>query len=111
MHTGINLDEALRRNVCLDDMTKKIAVHAVRTATDMTYRDVMLLRDAMGANKILRNGRDEKIGIRAVRMHWHRQHWHQIKAVYVGHMGKDFVDKWKNRKGLFGNLILSMASV
>ena len=110
MRTSMQLDEALRRNTRLDDMTKKIAVHAVRTATNLTYRDVMLLRDAMG-NKLLRSRKDEKIGIRVCRMHWHRQHWRQIKAAYVGHSGKEFIDIWKRGNGLFKDLILSMASV
>ena len=55
MRNNKQLDEVIRRNVRLDDMTKKIAVHAVRTATNITYRDVLLLRDAMGANKFLGN--------------------------------------------------------
>src|SRR5215471_7799852 len=55
MHEGRNLDEAVRRNVSLNQMTRNIAVHALRTATDLTYRDCMLLRDAMGANSFMGN--------------------------------------------------------
>ena len=111
MREGMNLDEALRRNVCLNQMTRNIAVHAVRTATDLTYRDCMLLRDAMGANSFLGNGKDEKIGIRVCRMHWHKQHWRQIKAVYVGHMGQELIEKCKKgKKGLFRDLVVSMAA-
>ena len=102
LQAGMQLDEALRRNMCLSEMTRKIAVHAVRTATDLTYRDVMLLRDAKDMN--------EKLGIRVCRMHWHKQHWKQIKAVHVGHTGKEFSAKWKGKKGLFGDLIVSMAA-
>lgn len=102
MRTGMDLDEALRRSLCLSEMTRKIAVHAVRTATDLTYRDVMLLRDAKNMN--------EKLGIRVCRMHWHKQHWKQIKAVHVGHGGKEFSAKWKGKNSLFGDLIVSMAA-
>lgn len=110
MREGMNLDEALRRNVTLSQMTRNIAVHAVRTATDLTYRDCMLLRDAMGANKLMGNKNEEKLGIRVCRMHWHRQHWKQIKAVYMGHMGQEFIDKCKKgKKGLFRDLVVSMA--
>jgi hypothetical protein len=109
MRTNRNLDEALRRNVSLKHITKNIAVHAVRTATDLTYRDCMLLRDAMGASG---NGKDEKIGIRVCRMHWHKQHWKQIKAVYMGHMGQEFIEKCKKgRKGIFRDLVVSMAAL
>ena len=111
MREGKSLDEALRRNVSLSQMARNIAVHAVRTATDLTYRDCMLLRDAMGANSFLGNGKDEKIGIRVCRMHWHKQHWKQIKAVYVGHMGHEFIEKCKKgKKGLFRDLVVSMAA-
>ena len=110
MREGMNLDEALRRNVTLSQMARNIAVHAVRTATDLTYRDCMLLRDAMGANKLMGNRSDEKLGIRVCRMHWHRQHWRQIKAVYMGHMGQEFIDKCKKgKKGIFRDLVVSMA--
>jgi hypothetical protein len=107
MNTGMHLDEAIRRHTTMAKMTSKIAVHAVRTASDMIYRDVMLLRDSM----IVSSGKDEKIAIRVCRMHWHKLHWKQIKAVYVGHCGKDFVDKFsKGKKCLFRDLIISMAS-
>ena len=45
--TGSKLDEKILESK-LDDMTKKIAVHAVRTAQDLTYRDLMLLNDVIG---------------------------------------------------------------
>jgi len=105
LQEGVHLDEAIRRNMCFSEMTRKIAVHAVRTATDLTYRDVMLLRDASGKNSM-----NEKLGIRVCRMHWHKQHWKQIKAVHVG-LGKDFSAKWKGKKGLFSDIIVSMAAV
>ena len=111
MRERMNLDEAVRRNVSLNQMTRNIAVHALRTATDLTYRDCMLLRDAMGANSFMGNTKDEKLGIRICRMHWHRQHWKQIKAVYMGHMGQKFIDKCKKgKKGLFRDIVVSMAA-
>jgi hypothetical protein len=104
MQEGMQLDEALQRNVGLSEMTRKIAVHAVRTAIDLTYRDVMLLCDASRKNSM-----NEKLGIRVCRMHWYKQHWKQIKNVYAGDAEKEFSAKWKGKKGLFSNLIVSMA--
>ena len=111
MESGLKLDEAIRRNMSIPSMTRKIVLHAVRSATDLPYRDVMLLRDAMVANNLIGNVVKEKLGIRVCRMHWHRRHWQNVKAVYVGHKGEEFVDKWKNKKGIFRDLIMSMASI
>ena len=112
MREGKNLDEAIRRNVCFSDIVKKITVHAVRTAIDLSYRDCMLLRDAMGANSHLGTQKDEKLGIRVCRMHWHKQHWTQIKALYVGHMGHEFIEKCKKGKqGMFRDLMVQMALI
>jgi hypothetical protein len=110
LREGRNLDEAFRRDVRLTQMTRNIAIHAVRTALDITYRDCMLLRDAMGANSCLGNGNNEKLGIRICRMHWYKQHWRQIKALYVGHMGQELIEKCKRKKGLFRDLMVSMAA-
>ena len=112
MREGTHLDEALRRSTTLSEMVRKITIHAVRTATDLTYRDSLLLRDAMGANSFMGNGKDEKIGIRVCRMHWHKQHWKQIKAAYVGHRGHEFIDDCKKRtRGIFLDLLVSMDSI
>jgi hypothetical protein len=105
------LDEDLRRNVSMPKMMRKIAVHAVRSATDPTYRDVMALRDAMGAESLVGNGSSEKLAIRICRLHWYKQHWKQVKAGYVGHMGKNLVDKVNGQRGLLRDLLVAMCLV
>jgi hypothetical protein len=105
------LDEELRRAVALPKMMRKIAVHAVRSATDPTYRDVMALRDAMGAESLVGNGSSEKLAIRICRLHWYRQHWKQVKAGYMGHMGKELVDKVNGQRGLLRDLLVAMCLV
>jgi hypothetical protein len=111
MNTNSQLDEAIRKNAILSKMTKKIAVHAVRTATNMTYRDVMLLRDAMGEDTILGGSKNEKLGIRVCRMHWFKQHWLQIKAEFLGLVGKQLMDKMNSKEGMFRDLMICMAMV
>ena len=105
------LDEALRRNVSMDKMIRKIAVHAVRSATDPTYRDVMALRDAMGSEDLFGNGNEEKLAIRICRLHWYKQHWMQVKAGYMGHMGKQVLDKVNGQRGLLRDLLVAMCLV
>jgi len=102
--TGKKLDETIRKSY-LDDMTKKIAVHAVRTAVDLTYRDVMSLKDV-----ISKAGREEDLAIRVVRAHWYAVHWGQIQAAWMGINEQTFKDKvMKLPKGLFRDLITAMA--
>ena len=105
------LDEDIRRCAAMSRMMRKIAVHAVRSATDPTYRDVMALKDAMGANSMVGNGSNEKLAIRIVRLHWYKQHWMQVKAAYVGHNGKALVDKVNGQKGLLRHLLVTMCLV
>lgn len=111
MQTNKYLDEGIRRNTQLKKMTRKIAVHAVRTATDMTYRDAQLLYDAQSNNGIVGAGNDVLLGVRVCRFHWHTQHWQQIKAAYCGLKGREFVDKIRSSKsGLFRDLVVSMVN-
>jgi len=101
--TGNKLDETIRKS-SLDDMTKKIAVHAVRTAWDLTYRDIMSLKDV-----ISKSGREEDLAIRVVRAHWYPVHWEQIQASWMGINQQTFKDKvMKLPKGLFRDLIMAM---
>lgn len=108
MRTGMQLDEALRRNTGLSKMGKKILVHAVRTAKDITYRDAMLLRDALGGKSVFGRWNNEKLAIRVVRMHWYGQHWKQIKASYMGVTGKTLCEQVRNASGLLGELLRAM---
>jgi hypothetical protein len=104
IHAKEPLDKAIRKNTSLSEMARNIGVHAVRTATNMTYRDAMLLRDA--------SGKKEKLAIRVTRMHFYKQHWRQIKAEYQGVSGKSFQNKMNSiSEGIFRNLMYTMASV
>ena len=101
--TGNKLDDAIRKS-SLDNMTKMIAVHAVRTAQDLTYRDIMNLKPV-----ISKPGREEDLAIRLVRAHWYGVHWEQTQACWMGLNQQHFKDKvMKLPKGLFRDLILAM---
>jgi hypothetical protein len=104
--TGSKLDEKIRKSMGLDEMTKKIAVHAVRTAIDPTYRDIMSLKDV-----ISKSGREEDLAIRVCRSHWYSVHWNQIQAGWMGIVNGEFKDKvMKLQKGLFRDLIMAMTT-
>ena len=101
--TGSKLDSQIRRS-SLDDMTKKIAIHAVRTAQDLTFRDCMALKDV-----ISKRGREEDLAIRVCRGHWYHPHWAQIQATWMGITGREFKEKvMKMPQGLFRDLIVAM---
>jgi hypothetical protein len=101
--TGYKLDEKIRKSA-LDEMTKKIAVHAVRTAQDPVYRDLMLLKDVMG-----KSGREVDLGIRVCRGHWYGVHWRQIQAAAKGIMSWEVREKvGKMSKGVFKELLMAM---
>ena len=100
---------AIRKNCSLPSQAVKIAVQAVRTAGNMTYRDAMLLRTDLG-----HNGSVNKLalGIRVCRMHWYKSHWMQVKAEYNGLSGKDLADEMRTQfSGVFRKLLVDMATV
>lgn len=112
MKEHMKLDEAIRKNAVLDKMTIKIAVHAVRTAINMTYRDAMLLRDSLGGDALFGTLKSVRLGIRVCRMHWHKQHWLQIKSEFLGMGGQQLVDKLNSKcDGLLKELVVRMAMV
>jgi hypothetical protein len=116
VHYGIvtkqPLDKAIRTNLSISPMTNKIAVHAVRTACNITYRDAMQLKDALGHNSFAGGISKKKLVIRLCRMHKFKQHFMQIKAEYCGVTGKNFAEKMsKAYSGVFGELLTEMASV
>jgi len=105
------LDKAIRTNTSLSTMAKNICVHAVRTATHITYRDAMLLHDAMGSNTVFGSSNNKKLAIRVVRMHYFKQHFHQIKWEYHGVSGKHFTKQMKQLKeGAFRDLMYAMSA-
>lgn len=106
------LDMAIRQNTSLKPMAKSIGVHAVRTATNMTYRDSMLLHDALGRNSIMGGTNKQKLAIRVTRMHFYKQHWKQVKGDFGGVSGKDFKTKMSHlSEGPFRNLMYAMSMV
>jgi hypothetical protein len=111
MKTNQPLDKDIRKNPNITSMANKIAVHAVRTACNITYRDCMLIRDALGHNNIMGGVSKKKLAIRTCRMHKFKQHWLQIKGEYCGVTGKQFVDKMSSLSGVFGELLTAMAMV
>ena len=108
---GKALDEDIRQCAAMSRMMRKIAVHAIRSATDPTYRDVMALKDAMGASSMVGKWSNERLAIRIVRLHWYKQHWMQVKAAYVGYNGKNLVDAVNGQRGLLGHLLVTMCLV
>ena len=85
------------------DVTKAIAIQALRSATNVVYRDVMLLKDTghkISSDKVT-------LGIRVCRMHWYA-HWPEIKAEFK-RATKRGLDQKRLEDGLFGELIASMA--
>jgi hypothetical protein len=107
--TGTKLDQVIRTHAWLNASIKKVVVHAIRTATDISYRDVMLIRDSLGMNSAFGVGNCKKLGIRVVRMHWYAQHWMQIKAMFKGLTGKELwreMEKRKNKEMEFGELMV-----
>jgi hypothetical protein len=108
----MSLDEGIRRCQNASKMTRKIAEHAVRSAMYLDYRDVMLLRRAMGAENIFfLRGREELLALRIVRAHWYRHHWRAVKQKYLRLKGNTLVDKVKRKKGLLGDILVSLVQV
>jgi hypothetical protein len=108
---SMDLDEAIRRTQSMPSMTRKIAAHAVRTATNLAHRDAMLLFKAMGSESIFRRGRDEMLALRVCRMHWYRHHWRQVRQVYLRLKGRQLVEKMSDKSGLLGDLMVAMTQV
>lgn len=107
----MDLDEAIRRTQSMSSMTRKIAAHAVRTATNLAHRDAMLLFKAMGSESIFGRGRDEMLALRVCRMHWYRHHWRQVRQVYLRLKGRQLVEKMSDKSGLLGDLMVAMTQV
>jgi len=104
---GGDLDKDLRQNSLMPSMMRKIAVHAIRSATDPTYRDALLLRSVMNLP-----GRSEKcFAIRVSRLHWYKEQWERVKARFMGQMGKELMDKANGQQGLLKHLLVAMCLV
>ena len=109
-----SLDRAIRMNCALSETAKNVCVHAVRTATNITYRDAMLLLNTLGRKSLMITvGMNKlKLSIRVTRMQFYKQHWRSIQAECQGATGKDFKRKMDNlTSGVFRDLMYAMASV
>lgn len=78
MATGSNLDKTIGKSR-LDDVTKEIGVHAVRTAKDPTYGDITLLKHVWS-----KSGREVDVAIWICRVHRSAVHWAQIQDAWSG---------------------------
>jgi len=111
MKEGKDLYKIIRKNAALSKLTKKVAVHALRTAVNPVYRDVKLLREASGGDgPISRAGNNVVLGIRVCRMHWYRQHWLRVMEGYKAKTNKQLVNVLKSKNGLFRDLMVALAS-
>lgn len=107
------LDKAIRKSDLLPEIVKKIAVHAVRTATDIVYRDAMLLYDVTRGNRQRARTSNIKLGIRVCRAFRFWQHWQRVKATYDRTTGKNLLDQLSRslHPGQFRDLMVAMAMV
>ena len=86
-------------------------MHAIRTANDVVYRDVMLLRHCLQAEPYGGGERGhEKLGIRMVRMHWYREHFRDVKQGFGIVAGRDLASMMSVKTGLFRDLMMSLAA-
>jgi hypothetical protein len=100
---GVELDKDFRKCYLFGEMTRAIAVHAIRSAIDPIYRDAMLLRDSRN-NKAL-------LGVRMTRMHWYPQHWSRVKWRYEALEQESLIDRMNRHSGIFRDLTVTMAQV
>jgi len=106
-----NLDRDIDKSNSLSNTAKKVLLHALRTAYNIPYRDAVLLNESMGGSSTFRVGNDDKLSIRACRMHWARDTWNCTKLEYANITGKDFARKMGRRSGTFGALMGALASL
>jgi hypothetical protein len=86
--TGCNLEDKIRKSR-LDEITKRIGVHALRMATDPTYhRDCLAWKNASPPGR----GREE-LAVRVSRGHWYGHHWKDLQAIWGGLFHADFKDR------------------
>ena len=105
---GKELDEDIRLNMGITDgMARKVLVHAIRTASNMVYRDVMCLRDAFGSF----SGSNERLAIRITRLHWQRNYWRHVQGQFMGIVQKRLIEKVNGKSGLLRDVLAAMCEV
>lgn len=103
---GKEIDRDFRTAYGLSENTRSIIVHQVRSILDSTYRDCMLIKDA------LKQRDPTLLAVRVTRMHWYPQHWTQVKASWVSYdHGERLIDRMNRYDGLFRDLMVTMAQV
>ena len=110
MKEGKDLDKIIRKSPLLSKTTKKVAIHAIRTATNLVDRDVKMLREALGGEGLVSRGNKEVLGIRVCRMHWYKQHWLSVKEGYKAKTNNQLGNVLKSKSGLFRDLMVALAS-
>jgi len=103
---GIEIDKDFRTAYGLSGNTRSIIVHQIRSILDPTYRDCMLIKDAI-------KQRDHTLlAVRVTRMHWYPQHWTQVKASWMSYdNGQRLIDRMNRYDGLYRDLMVTMAQV
>jgi hypothetical protein len=110
MKEGNELDEIIRKSSAFSNTARKVAIHAIRTATNLVDRDVKMLQEALGGEKLISRGSSELLGIRICRMHWYKQHWLRVKAGYEAKTKKELGNVVKSKSGLFKDLMVALVS-
>ena len=110
MKEGNELDEIIRKSSAFSKTTRKVAIHAIRTATNLVDRDVKMLQEALGGEKLISRGNSELLGIRICRMHWYKQHWLRVKACYKAKTNNELGNVVKSKSGLFKDLMVALVS-
>ena len=106
LRMGKDLDEYIRLNTDVTDaVAGKVIVHAIRSATNPVYRDVMCVRDAFRCFA----DSDEKLAIRMTRLHWHRPHWSQVKGEFMAIVQKPLIEKINGKRGLLRDVLAAMS--
>ena len=105
--TGVELDQHFRTSYMFTEMTRNVAVHAIRSVRNPIYRDTMLLQNCIKKNK------KGLLGVRMVRTcRSNPEHWVQVKAMYQGIAHGHLIDRMNSfNSDLFRDLMVTMAQV
>ncbi|KAI9375502.1 hypothetical protein BJX61DRAFT_130495 [Aspergillus egyptiacus] len=84
---------------------KDALLHMLRTALDPAMRDAVLLEECMKGM----GTKDERLVVRAVRVHWNRQHLENVKRAYQSKYKTDLVKRVKGEtSGDYQRLLVAM---
>lgn len=108
MKEGKDLYKIIRKSSTISKVTRKVAVHAIRSAIDLVDRDVALLRLALEGDGPMSRGNNDVLGVRVCRMHWYRQHWLRVQEGFRAVMNKNLLDVLKSKGGLFRDLMVAL---